>query len=66
MEPIKIHPFDVFRILNERTPKGSVVDLLKMGKEVETLPDNQLIIDGVLYEQTTEVPPSKEALEVIS
>lgn len=60
-EPIKIHPFDVFRLLQ----KYPIVDIFKHADGCNQLQQNQLIIDGQLYEQTTDVPASAEALQMI-
>lgn len=41
------------------------IDLIKKGK-VEAFPDGQFVIDGVLYQETTEVEPSRMAVEAIA
>jgi hypothetical protein len=62
-EPIKIHPFDAYRLLSERMTH---IDMVKYCAEQPQLPKNQLIIDGQLYEQSTDVPASEAALKLIS
>lgn len=50
-EPIKIHPFDVYRLLME----GDRNMIVQRACEAQQLPNNQLVINGILYEQSTEI-----------
>lgn len=61
-EPIKIHPFDVYRLLTERCQ--SLNALVRYSYEAERSP-NQFVIDGQVHEQTTDVPATSEALRII-
>lgn len=61
-EPIKIHPFDAYRLLMEGDHKYSV---MRRALEAQLLPDNQLVINGILYQQSCDVPPTEAALKAI-
>jgi len=65
-EPIKIHPFDLYLMMNKRLASVDMVINYRSDSENKKLPENQFFIDGILYEQTTDIPPTKEVLEVIS
>jgi len=51
-EPIRIHPFDVYRILND-------------GKEHTVVHLKVTVIDGTYYYETTDEPATEEAKALI-